>query len=144
MNDPGKTLPKHKLIKLFLSPDEVSVLVSSLNWLKEDLTNVIENLQKLNTPEVEPIASNIRSDFFTVFTSFIDRTIEHILTESSAKFNERGDNKGKENLKEVLDRIHERTQELRQYEQIVTTGINIQNMTKGIRGVVSIKADPSP
>jgi hypothetical protein len=139
----GESVPENELIKLSLSPDEVSMLVSSLNWLKEDLTNVIENLQKLNTPEVEPIASNIRSDFFGVFTSFVDRTIEHILAESSAKDDETSNNKGKENLEEVLDRIHERTQELRQYEQIVATGINIQNMTKGLRGVVSIKANSS-
>ena len=141
MNAPEKSVPKHKLIKLYLRPDEVSMLVSSLYWLKEDLTNVIEKLQELNTPEVEPITGNIRSDFFTVFTSFIDSTIEHILAESGANFDERGDNKGKENLEEVLDRIHERTQELRQYEQVVATGINIQNMTKGLRGVVSIKAN---
>jgi hypothetical protein len=143
MSELGESVPKHRLIKLSLSPDEVSVLVSSLNWLKEDLTNVIENLQKLNTPEVEPIASNIRSDFFTAFTSFIDRTIKHILAESTAKFNGRGYNKGEENLEGVLNRIHERTQELRQYQQIVTTGVNIQNMTKGLRGVVSIKTDSS-
>ncbi len=59
MNEREKSALKHGLIKLFLMPNELALVVSCLDWVKVELKIADDELRKLDTPIVEPIRSQI-------------------------------------------------------------------------------------
>jgi hypothetical protein len=65
-------------------------------------------------------------DSFTTLLPVIEHSIEHIILESVAHFDERGDEQGKTSLQGMLDKWVERTRNIQELKMLVDTGIAIQ------------------
>ena len=126
MNEREKSALKHGLIKLFLTPNELALVVSCLDWVKVELKIADDELKKLDTPIVEPIRSQIRSETFTMLLPVIESTVKHVLVESIAHFDERDGAEGKADLQEKMDKLEKTTAKIQQFRELVSMGIWLQ------------------
>lgn len=122
MNEREKSALEHGSIKLFLTPNQVALVISCLDWVKVELKIADAELKKLDTPITEPIRSQIPSGIFTILLPVIESTVEGILVHSVAHFDERDDTKGKISLQEKVDKLEERTSSIQQFKSLVSMG----------------------
>ena len=128
MNAREKSALEHNMIKLFMMPEEVCLVVSCLDWVQLELKIANDNLRKLNMSVAKHITDTIRSEYFTVLLPLIEETVKSIVANSAAHFYERGDKKGKEKLLEEIEEWEKRTCNLLELKEEVTMEYIEQSM----------------
>ncbi len=56
----------------------------------------------------------------------IESTVEHVLVESIAHFDERDDAEGKADLQEKMDKLEKTTAKIQQFRELVSMGTSLQ------------------
>jgi hypothetical protein len=130
MNAREQAARENNDIKLFLSPDEVALLLSCLAWVTADLQVADEELRKLGGVIGEPIKSSIppeASDAFAALPPVLTLTYKTLLVHSAAHFDETEDNKGRADFQDKMNKFHESTLNIKYIRTLVSLGTSTQS-----------------
>jgi len=125
MNAREKVALKSGDIKIFLMPQEVGLVVSSLNWVQADLMRAADIWKETNID----IKKDLPKEIFNYLIPVIQSTAKSILLHSRAHYEERHDEKGRQFLLEKIDEIDKETSEV----QALVGTVNKVVVTKNIK-----------
>jgi hypothetical protein len=128
MNAREESARKNGLVKVFLLPQEVALMVACLEWVSLDLKIADMELKKLDKPVTKPIKSRIPDRVFAAPVPVVTSTMKTLIVHSVAHYEETDDTDGKNRLQEETDKWCKRFGAIRDCRDLVALGTHLQTL----------------
>ena len=103
-------------LKVFLHPEEITLILAALALMKTDLSLADEQSAKLSMPDIQAI---VPKGLFQSLDPVLDAMSENLMSQSRADLRERGDMLGEQKFEETLHESWERHSKMLELMQLV-------------------------
>lgn len=124
-----KDSPDNNLIDLWLTSDEIALIVSCLDWVLEDVESANADFNKLDTRIHKMLSNKVPSDAFNRIVPLIKSVEKNILMHSLGHFEVTHDAPGREYLQHKLTELDKAATDIQRFKGIVSIGTSVNNMS---------------
>jgi len=123
-----QTSYESSLIDLWLTSDDIALIVSCLDWIVEDVESTTKDFYKLDARISKILSNKMPSDAYNKIIPMIKSVEKNILIHSIGYFEAMHDSPGREYLQQKLKELDQATTDIQRFKEVVSIGTSVSNM----------------
>ena len=133
INQPMELSMDNGLIDIWLTPNDIALIVNCLDWVLEYIESTDTDYKKLDTRIHEMLANKLPSDAFSRLIPMIRLAEKNVLMHSIGHYDAIHDSEGKNQLQKRLSDLDKSTTEIQRFKDVVAIGTSVSTMSHRTR-----------